>query len=60
MIYFALTTEGDLQYLGDCGDFGSAEESAEDLQINPIWIFDENVALSWRDFLIKESKYIEG
>lgn len=51
MKYFALADDGYVYDLCDCGDFESAEESAIDLQINPIWIADQQTAEQWRGLL---------
>jgi hypothetical protein len=51
MIYFALNEDGLLYNLGDHGDWEAAEATAEDLKINPIWLFDEHTATSWAGFI---------
>ena len=59
MIYFVLNTDGLLYNLGDHGDWESADETAHDMMLEPIWILDEYEAQNWADFIrtsIKENK----
>ena len=51
MIYFALSADGDLYNLGDHGDWESAENTASDLLIDQIWVFNETQAKSWASFI---------
>lgn len=53
--WFALADDGCLYCLADCGDIDAAEESAEDLGINAVWLIDPKTAAEWRDLLIKET-----
>jgi len=52
-IWFALADDGELHNLCDCGDFEAAEESAKDMGINPIWTFDEFIAINWLNTIAK-------
>ena len=45
--YFALDNTGDVWSLGDCGDFDAAEEIADDLGIQAVWIADAVTAKQW-------------
>ena len=45
--YFALASSGDLFSLGDCGDFDAAEEVAESIGLEVIWILDFEQATQW-------------
>jgi hypothetical protein len=56
MIYFALNPDGLLYNLGDHGDWESAEETASDLRIDPIWTINEDEALNWAEFILTEIK----
>ena len=47
--WFALSSSGNLWALGDCGDFDAAEEIANDLEIDSIWIADSQTARQWLD-----------
>jgi hypothetical protein len=47
MKYFALAVDGFVYDLCDCGDFEAAEESAQDLGIETVWIADEPMAMQW-------------
>ena len=47
-IWFALAADGELWCLCDCGDFEAAEESAEDMGIDALWILDEAAARQWQ------------
>lgn len=51
MNYFALSSDGDLCNLGNHGDWESAENTATDLLINQIWVFNEIQAKSWANFI---------
>lgn len=51
MIYFALNPDGLLCNLGDHGDFDAADETANDLKIDAIWILDEFEAQNWATFI---------
>lgn len=51
MIYFALNNDGLLYNLGDHGDFDSADCTAQDMQIDPVWIFDSFDAQSMAEFI---------
>lgn len=50
--YFALADDGMVYDLCDCGDFDAAEESAADLDINAVWIADEETALQWANRVV--------
>ena len=59
MIYFALNSDGLIYNLGDHGDWESADETAHDMMLEPIWMIDEYEAVNWADFIqtsIKETK----
>lgn len=45
--YFALACDGFMYCLGDCGDYDAAEESAKDLDIDAVWITNEDIARQW-------------
>jgi len=45
--WFALSCLGNLHPLGDCGDFDVAEEIANDLDIDAIWIADAETVMQW-------------
>jgi hypothetical protein len=42
--------------LGDHGDWESAEETASNMRIDPIWTLNENEALNWAEFILTEIK----
>ena len=48
MIYFALNDEGNIFNLGDCGDYEAANSVVEDMDLNVVWIFDQEDAENWR------------
>jgi len=54
MIYFALNNDGLLYDLGDHGDWESAENTASDMKLDQVWVFNEIYAKSWAKF-IKDS-----
>ena len=47
--WFALSCLGNLHPLGDCGDFDAAEEIANDLGLDAIWIADAETVKQWAD-----------
>ena len=49
MLYFALADDGEVYNLCDCGDWEAAEESARDMGINAVWIFDRNAAKNFAE-----------
>jgi hypothetical protein len=54
MVYFALNNDGLLYNLGDHGDFDSADCTAEDMQLNAIWLIDEHDARSMAQFITEQ------
>jgi hypothetical protein len=54
MIYFALNEDGLIYNLGDHGDWVSADSTATDMMINPIWTIDENEARNWAQFITEQ------
>jgi len=50
-IYFCLASDGLLYNLGDHGDYEAAEDTAQSLGLDVIWMFGESTAHSWRDTL---------
>ena len=54
MVYFALNNDGLLYNLGDHGDFDSADCTAEDMQLNAIWLIDEHDAQSMAQFITEQ------
>ena len=51
MIYFALNGDGLLYNLGDHGDCEAADYTAQDMQLDSIWLFDEHEARNWIEFI---------
>jgi len=47
--WFALSCLGNLHPLGDCGDAIEAEEIANDLGLDAIWIADAETVKQWAD-----------
>ena len=54
MKYFALATDGDLYDLCDCGDVEAAYASAEDLDIEPIWVLTAAESIDWIRFIVRQ------
>jgi len=52
--YFALATDGDLYDLCDCGDVEAAYASAEDMEIEPIWVLTAAEAVDWARFIVRQ------
>jgi hypothetical protein len=50
-LYFCLVSDGLIYNLGDHGDFEAAEDTAQSLGLDVIWMFGESTAQSWRDTL---------
>ena len=59
-VYFCLASDGLIYNLGDHGDFEAAEETAESLGLDVIWMLGEAEASSWRDTFNHHFKQIEG
>lgn len=51
MIYFALASDGLFYNLGDHGDFEAANDTAENLKIETIWLFGEDEAINAANFI---------
>lgn len=51
MIYFALASDGLFYNLGDHGDFEAANDTAENLKIEIIWLFGEDEAINAANFI---------
>jgi hypothetical protein len=49
--YFCLASDGLLYNLGDHGDCEAAEDTAQSIGLDVIWLFGELTAHSWRDTL---------
>jgi hypothetical protein len=56
MIYFALNPDGLLYNLGDHGDFEAANDTADNMHLDAIWLLDEFEAQNWAEFIISEIK----
>ena len=54
MIYFALNNDGLLYNLGDHGDFEAANCTAQDMQLDPVWLINEFDAQSMVDFITQQ------
>jgi hypothetical protein len=54
MIYFALNNDGLLYNLGDHGDFESADCTAQDMQLDAVWIIAEYEARSMAEFITQQ------
>jgi hypothetical protein len=54
MIYFALNNDGLLYNLGDHGDFEAADCTAQDMQLDAVWIISEYEARSMAEFITQQ------
>jgi hypothetical protein len=54
MIYFALNHDGLAYNLGDHGDWESADDTAINMKLEPSYLFDENEARSFAEFILQE------
>ncbi len=54
MIYFALNNDGLLYNLGDHGDFEAADCTAQDMQLDAVWLINEFDAKSMVDFITQQ------
>lgn len=45
--YFALAIDGFMYCLGDCVNYDAADKRAEDLDIDALWITNEDIARQW-------------
>ncbi len=51
MIYFTLAGDGLLYNLGDHGDYEAANDTAESLGLDVIWMLGEDTARIWNNTL---------
>ena len=51
MIYFALNNDGLLYNLGDHGDYEAADCTAQDMQLDAIWLIGEDEARNMSEFI---------
>jgi hypothetical protein len=54
MIYFALNNDGLLYNLGDHGDFESADCTANDMQLDAVWLINQYDAESMAEFITQQ------
>lgn len=55
-IYFCLNVDGRLYNLGLHNDYDSADAEAEKRGLYPVWLFGQQVAEQWVDFITTELK----
>jgi len=48
MMYYALQNNGDLFILGDHGDIEAADDTANDLGLEVVWLADQETVEQWR------------
>jgi hypothetical protein len=60
MIYFALKNDGLLYNLGDHGDYEAADCTAQDMQLDAIWLIGENEARNMAQFITQELETMES
>lgn len=56
--YFCLAGDGLLYSLGNHGDFEAAEDTAQSLGLDVIWMFGEDTARSWQYHLNESLKEV--
>ena len=49
--YYCLAADGFLYSLGNHGDYEAANDTAESLCLEVVWLFGENTAQAWLDSL---------
>lgn len=54
--YFCLSGDGNIYFLGNHGDWEAAEDTAQNLGYNPIWVFGEESAKDWANTLDQHLK----
>ena len=58
--WFALLSDSSLVWIGNCGDFEAADEIAEDLDLDVVWLFNDIEANQWLQCLLDHTdKVIE-
>jgi hypothetical protein len=53
-MYYCLCSHGELWILGDHGDYEAANDTAESMGLEVVWLFGEETAKQWRNTLNKE------
>jgi hypothetical protein len=54
MIYFALNADGLLYNLGDHGDYEAADCTAQDMQLDAVWLIGEDEARGMAQYITEE------
>lgn len=52
--FYCLSMNGDLCALGNHQDWETAEDTAHQLSLSPVWVFGEQTFNDWRQFLNNE------
>ena len=50
-MYFCIDRTGEMWILGNHGDYEAANDTAESLGIDVLWLLDEATAYNWRNIL---------
>ena len=50
-MYFCIDWTGEMWILGNHGDYEAANDTAESLGIDVLWLIDETTAHNWRNIL---------
>jgi hypothetical protein len=53
-MYYCLCSHGELWILGYHGDYEAANDTAESMGLEVVWLFGEETAKQWRNTLNKE------
>jgi hypothetical protein len=57
--WFALGIDGKVYAMGDCGDMDAADEVADDMGVEVVWMADYSTAMQWCDAILGQLERIK-
>ena len=57
--WFALGIDGKVYAMGDCGDMDAADEVADNMGVEVVWMADYDTAMQWCDAILGQLERIK-